>query len=105
MSLFAAVPTGKTQHFDGNWGYTNVCVWDVASAHILLEDAIRKEATLEKHLPGIAKEKIGGTSFFVSGPGKPWKTQDFKHTLVVSQIILFPSLILTRNVSSNLSTS
>ncbi|KAI0050382.1 NAD(P)-binding protein [Auriscalpium vulgare] len=56
--------------FDQDWSHTDVCVWDVAAAHLSLEDTLRRD-------PG----SVGGEGFLVTGNGPAWKMQDARKAL------------------------
>ena len=65
--------------FDGLWSHTNVCVWDVAAAHLAFEDALR-------HDPA----NVSGEAFAITGNGPPWSMNDSRVALKV--IPPFPML-------------
>ncbi|KAG6918315.1 hypothetical protein DXG01_015173 [Tephrocybe rancida] len=51
--------------WDKEWSSTNICVWDAASAHLLLEDALAKD-----------ESEARGQAFLVTGNGSPWRLYD-----------------------------
>ncbi|TFK67346.1 NAD(P)-binding protein [Pluteus cervinus] len=57
--------------FDDNWSATNVCVWDVAAGHLLLEEALQK-----KHA------EVGGKYFLVTGDELPWSCENVRKVLI-----------------------
>lgn len=59
--------------FDKLWSHTNVCVWDVAAAHLLYEDAMRR-------IP----EESAGQTFLITGKGAPWSLHNTRTVLKVS---------------------
>jgi hypothetical protein len=59
--------------FDRLWSQTNVCVWDVAAAHLLHEDALRRNP-----------EKSAGQAFLITGKGPAWRLHDIRNTINVS---------------------
>lgn len=58
--------------FDKNWAHTDVCVWDVAAAHLALEDALRTRL-----------EEVGGEAFLITGNGRAWTLEDMRDTVKV----------------------
>ena len=79
--------------FDGLWCHTNVCVWDVAAAHLAFEDALRRDPA-----------NVSGEAFLITGNGSPWSMNssraalkvlfpcDMKHDLTLRPIaVLLPS--------------
>jgi hypothetical protein len=63
--------------YDGLWSRTDVCVWDVAAAHLSFEDALR-------HDPA----KVGGEGFLITGNGPPWSMNDLRAALKVIDFFL-----------------
>jgi hypothetical protein len=59
--------------WDAEWSHTNVCVWDVAAAHLSLEDALHHR-----------REKVSGEAFLVTGNGPAWTMRDIRGSLQVS---------------------
>ena len=58
--------------FDGLWSHTNVCVWDVAAAHLAFEDALRRDPA-----------NVSGEAFAITGNGPPWSMNDSRAALKV----------------------
>ncbi|KAH9065359.1 NAD-P-binding protein [Lactarius vividus] len=56
--------------FDGLWSHTNVCVWDVAAAHLAFEDALRRDPT-----------NVSGETFLITGNGPPWSMNNSRAAL------------------------
>ncbi|KZV62448.1 NAD(P)-binding protein [Peniophora sp. CONT] len=56
--------------WDAEWAHTNVCVWDVAAAHLRAEDALDKRG-----------DEVGGEAFLITGPGPAWTMQDTRNAL------------------------
>lgn len=65
--------------FDELWSQTNVCVWDVAAAHLLHEDALRR-------IP----EEAAGQAFLVTGKGPAWRFRDIRNAVQVSLLQIRP---------------
>lgn len=65
--------------WDAEWAHTNVCIWDVAAAHLCAEKALDERGG-----------NIGGEAFLVTGPGPAWKMQDARNAL---QVIRFGILL------------
>ncbi|KAI0304366.1 hypothetical protein B0F90DRAFT_1809207 [Multifurca ochricompacta] len=63
--VFPRVPV-----FDSLWSHTNVCVWDVAAAHLTFEDALRRDPA-----------NVGGEAFLITGNGPPWSMKDSRAAL------------------------
>ena len=61
-----------TPIFDQLWSSTNVCVWDVAAAHLLHEDALRR-------IP----EESSGKPFLITGKGPAWRLRDTRAAIKV----------------------
>ncbi|TFK67348.1 NAD(P)-binding protein [Pluteus cervinus] len=57
--------------FDSNWSAMNVCVWDAAAGHLLLEDAMDK-----KHA------EVGGKHFLVTSDELPWRCDDVRKAII-----------------------
>jgi len=56
--------------FDGRWCHTNVCVWDVAAAHLAFEDALRRDPA-----------NVSGEAFLITGNGPPWSMNNSRAAL------------------------
>ncbi|KAH9042074.1 hypothetical protein EDB85DRAFT_1917734 [Lactarius pseudohatsudake] len=56
--------------FDGLWSHTNVCVWDVAAAHLAFEDALRRDPA-----------NVSGETFLITGNGPPWSMNNSRAAL------------------------
>lgn len=56
--------------FDGLWSHTNVCVWDVAAAHLAFEDALRRDPA-----------NVSGETFLITGNGPPWSMNSSRAAL------------------------
>jgi hypothetical protein len=54
------------------WSQTNVCVWDVAAAHLQYEDALRR-----------SPEETSGQAFLVTGKSQAWKIGDMRASVNV----------------------
>lgn len=61
--------------WDKHWSSTNICVWDAAAAHLLLEDALTRNA-----------EGARGQAFFVTGKDPAWRLQDTRDAVKVRTI-------------------
>ena len=61
-----------TPVFDQLWSSTNVCVWDVAAAHLLHEDALSR-------IP----EESSGKPFLITGKGPAWRLRDTRAAIKV----------------------
>lgn len=66
---------GLVPEWDTHRSQTHVCVWDVAAAHLLLEDALTKSA-----------EEVGGESFLVTGEKQAWKLGDVRRAAKVGRL-------------------
>lgn len=71
--LTSTLTMARVPIFDQLWSQTNVCVWDVAAAHLLYEDALRQNP-----------EESAGQAFLVSGKGPAWKLRDIRNAVNVS---------------------
>lgn len=71
--------------FDKNWAHTNICVWDVAAAHLALEDALSGRP-----------EEVGGEAFLITGNGPAWTLKDTRNTVKVRHYIF---LFATRYIA------
>ncbi|KAF8581220.1 NAD(P)-binding protein [Ramaria rubella] len=56
--------------FDKTFSQTSVNAWDVAAAHLLLEEALRKNP-----------EEVAGQAFLVSGPREAWTLEDIRNAI------------------------
>lgn len=81
--------------FDGLWSSTNVCVWDVAAAHLSFEDALRRDS-----------ENVGGEAFLVTGNGPAWTMNDSRAALKVTDLLshplqlgVFPTVTYTQSIN------
>jgi|SRR5882762_5237898 hypothetical protein len=63
----------RTPIFDKLWSQTDVCVWDVAAAHLLYEEALHRNP-----------EESAGQAFLVSGNGPAWRVGDIRNAVRVS---------------------
>lgn len=77
--LTSALTVDTLPIFDKNWAHTNVCVWDVAAAHLALEDALRRRP-----------EELGGEKFLITGNGKAWTLEDTRDAVKVSSCFYLP---------------
>lgn len=59
--------------FDSLYSHTDVCAWDVAAAHLLLEDALQR-------IP----DEVGGEAFLITGSGGAWRMCDTRAAVKVS---------------------
>lgn len=71
--LTSTLTMSRVPIFDKNWSHTDVCVWDVAAAHLALEHALRRRP-----------EEVSGEAFLITGNGPAWKMQDIRHAVQVS---------------------
>lgn len=69
--------------FDWGWASTHVSVWDVAAAHLLLEDALRNRP-----------QDVRGQSFLITGPGEAWSFARIRHSVKVALVPSVFSLAL-----------
>ncbi|KAJ7250508.1 hypothetical protein B0H12DRAFT_1202893 [Mycena haematopus] len=56
--------------WDQPWTSTEVCVWDVAAAHLLYEDALNR-------IP----EEVSGEAFLITGRGPAWSIEDVRSAI------------------------
>ncbi|KAI0702274.1 hypothetical protein BC835DRAFT_1404363 [Cytidiella melzeri] len=56
--------------WDKEWSHTNVCVWDVVGAHLLLEDALEKRP-----------QEVGGQAFLITGRGPAWTMREIRNAV------------------------
>ena len=71
--------------FDKEWSHTNVCVWEVVSAHLLLEDALVDRP-----------QEVGGQAFLVTGKSRaPWTMRENRNAVKVSTGVANLSLRLS----------
>ena len=70
--LTSTLTMARVPIFDKLWSFTNVCVWDVAAAHLLHEDALRRNP-----------EESAGQAFLISGKGPAWRLHDIRNTVKV----------------------
>ncbi|KAI0320205.1 hypothetical protein OF83DRAFT_1106370 [Amylostereum chailletii] len=56
--------------FDKLWSHTNVCVWDVAAAHLNLEDALQRNP-----------DEVGGQAYLITGKGPAWTMEDSRNAV------------------------
>ncbi|THH03532.1 hypothetical protein EW146_g10422 [Bondarzewia mesenterica] len=68
--LTSALKMPRVPIFDKQWSHTNVCVWDVAAAHLSLEDALRRNP-----------DDVGGDAFLITGNGPAWSMQSSRQAL------------------------
>ncbi|KAH9049858.1 NAD-P-binding protein [Lactarius hengduanensis] len=61
--------------FDGLWSHTNVCVWDVAAAHLAFENALRRDPA-----------NVSGETFLITGNGPPWSMNNSRAALKVNSV-------------------
>jgi hypothetical protein len=74
---------GVMPEWDAHRSHTHVCVWDVAAAHLLLEDALTNRT-----------DEVGGEAFLVTGERQAWKIGDVRRAVKVSGILFLHSLLL-----------
>ena len=67
--------------WDAEWAHTNVCVWDVAAAHLCAESALEKRG-----------DEVGGEAFLVTGSGPAWKMQNTRDALQVGHLLHLRSI-------------
>ncbi|KAF9468585.1 hypothetical protein BDZ94DRAFT_1245763 [Collybia nuda] len=53
--------------WDKRWSSTSVCVWDVAAAHLLMEDALTRDM-----------KDVRGQAFLITGKDAPWSLEDVR---------------------------
>jgi hypothetical protein len=70
--LTSTLTMARIPIFDKLWSHTNVCVWDVAAAHLLHEDALRRNP-----------EESAGQAFLISGKGPAWRLRDIRNAVKV----------------------
>ncbi|KAL0960681.1 hypothetical protein HGRIS_005709 [Hohenbuehelia grisea] len=58
----------QTPVFDKLWSHTNVCVWDVAAAHLMCEEALETKP-----------EEVAGEAFLISGNPPAWRMRDMRN--------------------------
>lgn len=63
----------QTPIWDQPWTSTIICVWDVAAAHLLYEDALNR-------IP----EEVSGQAFLITGRGPAWNTENVRAAIKVS---------------------
>ncbi|KAF8073836.1 hypothetical protein FPV67DRAFT_1409535 [Lyophyllum atratum] len=56
--------------WDKGWSSTNICVWDAAAAHLLLEDALVRDV-----------KEARGQAFLVTGRDPAWRLQDTREAV------------------------
>jgi hypothetical protein len=64
--------------WDKEWSHTNVCVWDVVGAHLLLEDALEKRP-----------HEVEGQAFLITGKSPAWTMRDNRNAVKVSLRAIF----------------
>jgi len=70
--LTSTLTMPKIPDWGGKSSQTNVCVWDVAAAHLQYEDALRCNS-----------RETSGQAFLVTGKSRPWSTEDIRHAVKV----------------------
>jgi len=81
--LTSTLAMARVPVFDKLWSQTNVCVWDVAAAHLLHEDALRR-------IP----EESAGQAFLVTGKSPAWRLQDTRNVVKVGVFQTTPFVCL-----------
>ena len=71
--LTSTLTMARVPIFDQMWSQVNVCVWDVAAAHLLYENALRENP-----------EESAGKAFLISGNGPAWRLRDIRNAIKVS---------------------
>jgi hypothetical protein len=71
--LTSTLTMARVPIFDKSWSWTNVCVWDAAAAHLLHEDALRRNP-----------EDSAGQAFLISGKGLAWRLRDIRNAVKVN---------------------
>lgn len=71
--ITSALTMDSVPIFDKNWAHTNVCVWDVAAAHLAFENALRKKP-----------DEVGGEALLITGNGPAWTLEDTRGAVKVS---------------------
>lgn len=69
--------------WDKNYSATNICVWDAAAAHLLLEDALAQDI-----------DGAHGQAFLVTGQDLAWRMEDTRETVKVRPLFLIFKLTL-----------
>lgn len=54
------------------WSSTSVCVWDVAAAHLLMEDALTQD-----------NKDVRGQTFLITGKDLAWSLEDVREAVKV----------------------
>lgn len=80
--LTSTLTMARVPIFDQLWSHTNVCVWDVAAAHLLHEDALQR-------IP----EEASGKAFLVTGKDPAWRLRDTRNAIKVGsyQFVVWPA--------------
>jgi hypothetical protein len=76
---------GVVPEWDAHRSHTQVCGWDVAAAHLLLEDALNKRP-----------EEVGGEAFLVTGERQAWKIGDVRRAVKVCRLYPCHNALLIR---------
>ena len=71
--LTSTLTMARVLIFDKSWSWTNVCAWDVAAAHLMHEDALRRNP-----------EESAGQAFLISGKGLAWRLRDIRNAVKVN---------------------
>ncbi|KDQ62376.1 hypothetical protein JAAARDRAFT_122067 [Jaapia argillacea MUCL 33604] len=68
--ITAALTMPTVPIFDEVYSHTNVCVWDIAAAHLVYEKALQD-----------SPDAVRGQKFLVSGSGPAWRLRDTRNTV------------------------
>ncbi|KAG5642667.1 hypothetical protein DXG03_002351 [Asterophora parasitica] len=85
--------------WDRNWSSTNICVWDAAAAHLLLEDALTRDV-----------KEARGQAFLVTGKDPAWRLEDTREAVkhfasrpvILDDVPPLPIFILAHLVEASL---
>ena len=70
--LMTTLTMPKVVIWGTQWSHTNVCVWDVAAAHLQYEDALRR-----------SPKESSGQVFLITGKSQAWKVEDIRAAIKV----------------------
>lgn len=73
--------------WDKKWSSTSVCVWDVAAAHLLMEDALTQD-----------NKDVRGQAFLITGKDLAWSLEDVREAVKVHSPPSVVETFLTVNV-------
>lgn len=75
--------------WDQPWTSTEVCVWDVAAAHLVYEDALNRIPEVGKYnqyddYAKYSSQEVSGEAFLITGRGPAWSIEDVRAAIKVS---------------------